>query len=403
MTGRPLALFTLIVAIFLLCISHKSDAAKHRLGVGIQLLNADTIDTAGAYWTCDVMIYIYNQTAGQFIDYTPRIQNQGRVVRTQSLTQHKALRYYGTLFFRPDASNFPFDSQLLEIAITDDTYNMTEVEFYIMDAYTSIDPSLRLRGWFWDPNPFTNSTYNVTYAATQQSFSVLSFYWKVSRSYVISVQMLIPPSLMLVSVFVSYSIPITQSVTRLGIVQSALVSETLLHTGLVRTTATGTIMLFDYFMILCYIVIILSIVENITVMVLMRGSKSRQALGQWIEHRAKVFVWLFCPGLFTIFFLQIYFALLIIILPSVLFFSGRFAYRNYIEWRNAHKTREDDDSDDESDEENQTRLTEQSPTEETSDFRKTVIENEIKKDGSKGHRKVELPADWRDTSDEESS
>jgi hypothetical protein len=30
----------------------RSDAAKHRLGVGIQLLNADTIDTAGAYWTC---------------------------------------------------------------------------------------------------------------------------------------------------------------------------------------------------------------------------------------------------------------------------------------------------------------------------------------------------------------
>jgi hypothetical protein len=171
----------------------------------------------------------------------------------------------------------------------------------------------------------------------------------------------------------------------------------------VRTTATGTIMLFDYFMILCYIVIILSIVENITVMVLMRGSKSRQALGQWIEHRAKVFVWLFCPGLFTIFFLQIYYALLIIILPSVFFFSGRLAYRHYIEWRNAHKTREDDDSDDSTDEENQTRLTEQSPTEETSDYRKTVIENELKKDGSKGSRKVELPADWRDTSDEESS
>jgi hypothetical protein len=135
----------------------------------------------------DFMLYIYNQTAGQFIDYTPRIQNQGRVVRSQSITQQKALRYYGTLFFKPDASNFPFDSQLLEIAITDDTYNMTDVEFYIMDSYTAIDPSLRLRGWFWDPMPFTNTTYNVTYAATKESFSVLSFYWKVSRSYVISV------------------------------------------------------------------------------------------------------------------------------------------------------------------------------------------------------------------------
>lgn len=365
------------------------------------------------------MIYVYNNTGGYFIDYPVRLQNQGRSVRSEQFPQHKGFRYYGTVFFKPDASNFPFDSQLLELSVSDQNLNATDLEWYLLEDLTYIDPSLRLKGWFWDPKPFTNATSNVTYSATGQTFNIISLFWKVSRSYVISVrlisfgnranlltisqvQMLIPPSLMLVSVFVSYSIPITQSVTRLGIVQSALVSETLLHTGLVRTTATGTIMLFDYFMILCYIVIILSIVENITVMVLMRGSKSRQALGQWIEHRAKVFVWLFCPGLFTIFFLQIYYALMIIILPSVIFYLARFGYRHYIEWRNAHKTREDEDSDDSSDEENQTRLNEQSPADETSDYRKTVIDNELKKDAGKAGRKVELPADWRDSDDESS-
>jgi hypothetical protein len=130
---------------------------------------------------------------------------------------------------------------------------------------------------------------------------------------------------MLVSVFVSYSIPITQSVTRLGIVQSALVSETLLHTGLVRTTATGTIMTFDYFMILCYVVIILSVIENVVVMVLLRGDKRRQALGQMLEARAKLLIWLFAPGLFTLLFLPVWAAIMIIIIPSILYFLIRYA------------------------------------------------------------------------------
>lgn len=135
------------------------------------------------------MIYVYNESSGAFIDYDVRLQNMGRSVRVEKLPRYKGTRYFGTLFFYADASNFPFDSQRLEITIQDPQLNSSQLEWYLLDNITFVDPALRLRGWFWDfANPFSHSVSNQTYAATGESFSTLSLFWKVSRSYVISVR-----------------------------------------------------------------------------------------------------------------------------------------------------------------------------------------------------------------------
>lgn len=88
-------------------------------------------------------------------------------------------------------------------------------------------------------------------------------------------------------------------------------------------------------------------------------------------------------------------------LPPLTVFSLRAIYRKYIEYRNSKRSQKEEESEESEDEENRTRLAEQAPPEDNSDYRTAVIENELKKAGGKGQRKVELPTDWRD-SDEES-
>lgn len=94
---------------------------------------------------------------------------------------------------------------------------------------------MRLQGWDWSSNTFNFTTRDMLYPAEQRSSAQLVFQFNISRPLAVAVKTFLPPAFMLVSVLGSFSLPIKEAITRLGIATSALVAEVLFHTNLLNT------------------------------------------------------------------------------------------------------------------------------------------------------------------------
>jgi hypothetical protein len=77
-------------------------------------------------------------------------------------------------------------------------------------------------------------------------------------------------------------------------------------------------------MIICYAIITLSIIINI-IGVVLKDSKSIKARDSlhYFESRAKYLVWLFFPWLFFFIFVEWFYAIIAVIMPSLLYFAIR--------------------------------------------------------------------------------
>ena len=61
--------------------------------------------------------------------------------------------------------------------------------------------------------------------------------------------------------------------------------------------------LIDYFFLLTYLILVISLAINVLVMILLRKNE-KSPLAIYLESRAKYFVWFVCPGLYTFIFFR---------------------------------------------------------------------------------------------------
>jgi hypothetical protein len=84
-------------------------------------------------------------------------------------------------------------------------------------------------------------------------------------------------------------------------------------------------MLADYFIIICYLVIIVGITENIIVIVLSNSEdKKAKTMTTYLESRVRVLVWLIFPCCFFFLFIPWWAAILCVIGPSCIYISLRY-------------------------------------------------------------------------------
>jgi hypothetical protein len=297
-----------------------------QVGVALFVLNINTIDLTNGLFNADFMLYFFDANDTNISPLiTPNFNNIGMYVTFDNFTT--GYRYSSTFDFSPYTANYPLDTQSLIIVVEPLGYSVEQMQFFPRNDVSGISPELRLRGWNYTTNSWSATIQNFTYEATNSVVSQYIFTFYVHRPTAVAVKFFLPPSFILVSVLGSFSIPISQSVTRLGIVTSALVAEVLFHTN-INVPFTGTIMLADYFIIICYIIIIVAIIENITVIVLNNSeSKKAKTMTAYIEARARVLVWLIFPCFFFFLFIPWWAAILCVIGPSLIYVSIRYLYK----------------------------------------------------------------------------
>lgn len=201
------------------------------------------------------MIYFFDNDTQTLVPRTPYIANYGGFPTSLTiLPAIGATNVLQRMLFTPNPSDYPFDSQELEVAIEDasgaTTANLT---YFWLPRLSGVSGDLRLKGWTWDPN--TNGKGIVRarkYFGGVYEVSSISWTFTVKRAKIVAVQVLLPPIFVLVSVLISFIMPITASITRIGIVGSALISEVSLHNGFKSANGTvGTMCVLDMSRVTC--------------------------------------------------------------------------------------------------------------------------------------------------------
>jgi len=294
-------------------------------------------------------------------------------------------RIWVTIAFRPDIIHYPFDTQGLVLSLEPQTGNPDCI--YVPDLKeTGISTTIKLYSWNYDLTSWTLDPNNVHYYPPEnRTVQRYSFTFTVSRPTRTAWKIFLPPAVILISVFASFVIPIeTSAITRLSIVTSALVAEVFFHVG-ISLPYMNEVVVADYYMFVCYGIIIATIVENIAVM-RMVGSKGKQMhqLGLYIELRAKWLVWLIFPTLFGFVFLKVWIACIILFTPSILFIVARIVYQRvitiYYRQKERKKDKDEESRSSENDNEKQTRLPNRDKSGngvEAQDFRNEILGKEV--------------------------
>lgn len=270
-------------------------------------------------------MYFYEDDNQTLVPRLPYVANFGGVPSvTTILPAIGATNILQRLLFKPNPSEYPFDSQEIELSVEDGAGTPeSELQFYWMKQMSGVSDDLRLKGWTWDKDSNGNGVIRRRkYYGGQFTVSQLQWTFKLTRAKIVAVQVLLPPCFVLVSVLISFIMPITASITRIGIVGSALISEVSLHSGFKNANGTaGTLGLIDYFFMLTYIMLVLSLAANVLVMILLRKNE-KSPLAIYLESRAKYFVWMVCPGLYTFIFFRgkdVWIAVICLVAPLTLY------------------------------------------------------------------------------------
>jgi hypothetical protein len=309
--------------VLLLFVQFSTTTEARNVGVGVYLLNAVSLDTLNGFWQAEAMLYFYEDDNATYVPRIPYFANYGGAPSTVSLVPAlRATNVFQKFIFRPNPREYPFDTQRLEISLEDFSgAPESEIQFYWLEEMSGVSPDLRLRGWSWDPNTKGEGTVKSRTYFGGQKVSQMTWMFAIRRAKVVAVQVLLPPFFVLVSVLISFIMPITASITRIGIVGSALISEVSLHSGFKSANGTaGTLGIIDYFFLLTYSILVISLGINVLVMILLRRN-AQSPLAVYLESRAKYFVWFVCPGLYTFIFFRgklVWAAVICLVTPLIL-------------------------------------------------------------------------------------
>jgi hypothetical protein len=291
------------------------------VSVALQLLNVDTIDLSNGLFNANFLLLLFLRN-GQL--YQPNIvyfNNGFQSLTIVNNTDH--FQVWGTFAFAPNTVNYPFDTQNL-IIVLESTLPVEQLVYVADPNRTSVSNELRLKG-LWDYTPISWSTdvQEFWYPAEEKTVSQYVFTFDVERPLGGGFRKLLPPLFIIVTVLVSFIIPVANSISRLGIVTSALVAEVFYHNNL-PVPFTGDIMIADWLMIICYAIIVVSIIENVIVIFLYHSNDPKKKLAvSFIEQRARILVWLVFPCFFLFLFIPWWVALICLVLPTAIAWSIR--------------------------------------------------------------------------------
>jgi predicted membrane protein len=289
--------------------------AQRQIGVAVELLNLDTIDLNAGIANIDVLAYFRRSDGTPWFNDVLRLGNTNR--QAKITTQSNAYRIQATVVFAPQTASYPVDLQTIPLVIESELYDVNEQVFYAMENVSSVSPQIRLRGWDFTPNSWNTTVRDFHYPAERRTFSQYIFMFNISRPTQLAVKSFLPPSFIMVSALISFSIPVTNVIGRLGILNSNLVAQVYFHNGM-NVPFTGSVMIADSFMFICYAIIILGIIENIVIVFLLNSKKYKYAV-PFIEARQRILVWLICPTLYFFLFMEAYYAVIILVSPTALY------------------------------------------------------------------------------------
>ena len=105
---------------------------------------------------------------------------------------------------------------LTALFLTLEGTSVDKYELYPRYDLTGISSDLRLRGWNFSTQAWNASVTSKYFPTERRTASLYQFGFNITRPEMMAVKVFLPPAIYIISVLVSFSIPISQSITRLS-------------------------------------------------------------------------------------------------------------------------------------------------------------------------------------------
>jgi len=265
--------------------ANQAQTAPETIKVGIYLIRAGSLDiSTGAI---DVDFYIEFDcptTCGDKSDF--EILNgvfKSKPVLLPDPTNPNAdkqpnYRVTATVFQEVDLKKYPFDSHDIKIVIESSNYDISDVKYEVNPETTAIDPNVFILGWNFESKPpkATASIVDHYYEAWDLHYTRYVFTTHISKPSLAGwLKGLLPAIFITLGAIFALFITTKNIGNRVAIITSSLVASVLYHLNFTsRVPSIGYLTFGDLFMIINYIIILISLA--ITIWIIRSDTPERQ-------------------------------------------------------------------------------------------------------------------------------
>ncbi len=271
--ARRTILSALFLSLFLLAsgvttVSGQAAAQPEVIKVGIYLIRAGSLDiSTGAI---DVDFYIEfacpsecgDKTDFEIINGTNK--SKPVLLADADSKTNPTYRVAATVFQEVNLRQYPFDSHEIKIIIESSNYDSTQVAYEVNNATTAIDPNVFILGWDLDHTPKAEIV-DQYYKAWNLHYTRYEFKANLSKPPLAGwLKGLLPAIFIALGSLFALYITSKNIGNRVTIITSALVASVLYHLNFTsRVPAIGYLTFGDTFMIINYIIILISLALTI--------------------------------------------------------------------------------------------------------------------------------------------
>jgi hypothetical protein len=200
-----------------------------------------------------------------------------------------------------DLKKFPFDNQKLQIILEDKKRTTSELVYETNLKESGVDDSISFAGW--KIKPFYLNVSEHQYQIYEETYSQFSFNIPISRFPLNAfIKTFLPITFIILVALSSFVLDPDKITTRIGMVGSALVASVMFHVSLTnQIPPVGYLTFADKFMILTYLVLLLSFIFNVFLLEL--AERKNEKLLMRVHHATEYTMLIIVPILYLDLFL----------------------------------------------------------------------------------------------------
>ena len=258
----------LVFALCLVAAFSTSTAAARPVKVrtAVYILNLGKFDVSTGAYTVDFYLSMEcDEACAPDFEFM-----NGRATSIDKLIDEPNSKFYrvqANLAENIDLKQYPFDEHALTITLEDKRQEASDLVFVPDNAQSGVDPKVVLVGW--ELNGWNATTETHHYAPYDEDYSRFSFALNIRRIVLASVMKTFLPIIFIVIVgLLALLIEERDKLwTRIGINTSALIAAVMFHLNVTSSIPpVGYLTLADKFMMVTYVVLVLSLLSTILMM-----------------------------------------------------------------------------------------------------------------------------------------
>jgi hypothetical protein len=270
------------------------------IGVGVYIFGMDYYDISTGEYSIDLVITLKceNCSIGDFEIINGRIESYELNYQKPGEKQY---RVYASLTNIIDLKKFPFDTQKIIITLQHKYKTEDKLILEAIDYGTGIDHRLKFPGW--KVQDWEVEVVQRDYPVFNRIYSTYTFGFELKREAVDSLIKLFFPLIFLIIIIISTYILNTDKIElRLGVISSVLITLVIFHIMLLEPLPSTSYFTFaDQFMLLTYLVLLVTFVINVVILRLSQVHKKK--IVENIHKKTRYGMMILIPLIYILFFL----------------------------------------------------------------------------------------------------